>query len=335
MISISVVIPAYNVQEYIGECLESIKAQTFCNYEVIVVNDGSTDSTQSICEQYNGHIRNLKIIKKSNEGQAIARNIGTLEAKGNYVCYIDSDDWIAPTYLETLYSVAVKFNYPTIIQCGYYYSYDTYLLTLKEHKNTDIKVLTKHEALKELIDQKFIKNFPWGKIIKTEVAKSNLMPCIPNYEDAYWFYKVIENCNKYIIINTPLYYYRQRVASMTHSINESCIYLLNGYKSQYYFIKYKYSHLTSRILEAYLNVLFNIYFQSLNSTNDVKEKISIYTNNFIISFKNDYINNHNISFFAKIKFFALHKNNFFVKIIHYIESITIRLKAKQLIRINK
>ena len=247
MVALSIIIPAYNVQEYIADYLESIVLQTYSDYEVIIVNDGSTDSTQSICEQFNGRIRNLKIINKSNEGQAIARNIGTQNANGQYICFLDSDDWIAPTFLETLYLTANKYNFPTVVQCGYFYSYETHLLTYKNNTGALYSVLTKNKALEELIKQQIIKNFPWGKIIKTEVVKSNLIPNIPNYEDVYWFYNIIDSCDKYIVINTPLYYYRQRKESMTYSINDSCIYLLDGYKSLYYFIRDRYTYLEKEI----------------------------------------------------------------------------------------
>lgn len=332
MIEISIIIPAYNVQEYIATCLESIALQTFKNYEVIIINDGSKDDTQLICEQFTEKIQNINIISKSNEGQAVARNIGTQKALGRYVCYIDSDDWIAPTFLETLYLTANKYNFPTVVQCGYFYSYDTYLLTHKNKKDSLYMVLTKEEALKELIKQKVIKNFPWGKIIKAEVAKLNLMPNIPNYEDVYWFYNIIDSCDKYIVINTPLYYYRQRKESMTYSINDSCIYLLDGYKSLYYFIRDRYTYLEKEMLEVYLNLVFNIYTQTYHAPNEFRKKIVDYVNDFKAQFNNNFTNKNTIT---KLKFLSLNYSKTIVYTLHLIERILNRFKPNNFIKIDK
>lgn len=259
MPKVSIIIPAYNVEMYIGNCLKSILHQTFNDIEVILINDGSKDQTLSICEQFIGKIPNLNIINKSNEGQAIARNVGTQEAVGNYICYIDADDWISPRFIETLYQNAIIYN-ADIIQCNHFYAYDNYVMC-KPNRNgiNRIKLLSKETAIEELIIHKKIQNFPWGKLIKRHIAQNCLFPIIKNFEDVYWFHKIIYNSSNYVILNQYLYYYRQRVGSMTASFNETSLLLLDGVECRLDFINKNYPQLSKLMFQSYFKTFFSLY----------------------------------------------------------------------------
>lgn len=113
---ISIIVPIYNVERYIRKCLDSIANQTYKDFEVLMINDGSTDRSAEIAETYL-HDNRFQLINKSNGGQGQARNIGLEKAKGEYVCFIDSDDFIASEYLEILYGL-LKNNSADIAQCG-------------------------------------------------------------------------------------------------------------------------------------------------------------------------------------------------------------------------
>lgn len=113
---ISIVVPIYNVEQYLEKCLDSIKTQTFTDYEVLMVNDGSTDNSAVIAQQYTSDPR-FKLINKPNRGQGKARNIGIDSANGEYLCFIDSDDFIEERYLEVLYSLIMRED-ADIAQCG-------------------------------------------------------------------------------------------------------------------------------------------------------------------------------------------------------------------------
>ena len=107
---ISVLVPVYNVEKYLVECLDSILNQTYGNLEVLIVDDGSTDDTGSICDEYAKMDKRIRVIHKRNEGQAIARNMLIEKAKGEYYVFVDSDDIVTPTYVETLHTLIIKYN---------------------------------------------------------------------------------------------------------------------------------------------------------------------------------------------------------------------------------
>jgi glycosyltransferase involved in cell wall biosynthesis len=119
MDKISVIVPVYNVEPYIRKCLDSIINQTYKNLEVICIDDGSTDNSGKICDEYAKHDSRLKVIHKSNDGNSSAINIGLDTFTGSYVGFIDSDDWIEPNYYESLY-ITIKENKVDIVCGGYY-----------------------------------------------------------------------------------------------------------------------------------------------------------------------------------------------------------------------
>ena len=106
----SVVVPIYNVEKYLNKCVESILNQTYKDFELILVDDGSPDHCPEICDEYAERDARVRVIHKENEGLVAARNTGIKEAKGEYICYVDGDDWIANNLLETVWKKALK-NY--------------------------------------------------------------------------------------------------------------------------------------------------------------------------------------------------------------------------------
>ena len=112
---ISVVVPVYNVEDYIEECLESIEKQSFSSYEVILVDDGSKDSSVRIAQGYVDRLNNWKLVHKENGGLSSARNAGIAEAMGEYICFVDSDDFLAQDYLQKLYEAAMLYQADLVI----------------------------------------------------------------------------------------------------------------------------------------------------------------------------------------------------------------------------
>ena len=114
---ISVIVPVYNVEEYLEECLESIKNQTYSNIEVILVNDGSTDNSQAICERYCQQDPRFHLINQENQGQSVARNNGVAASTGELITFVDSDDVVSAKYLENLYAYMTEEI--DLIECEY------------------------------------------------------------------------------------------------------------------------------------------------------------------------------------------------------------------------
>lgn len=211
---ITIIIPVYNVEEYIEMCLESVQVQTYDNIEIILINDGSTDNSKKICEKYTNMDSRFKIINKKNEGVSAARNVGLQKANGKYVTFVDSDDYIDKNYIFYLYNQIIK-NNTDISICG----------TIDVDENGDYKRYSKNyveeidsiKALQELLNEEYYTSVVWAKMYKKELVQNiKFNNEIKIAEDLDFLYKVIGKA-KTISVNTnkKLYYYRMRKNSLT------------------------------------------------------------------------------------------------------------------------
>ncbi len=243
---ISVIIPVYNVEQYLRQCLDSIGVLGRVDVEVILVNDGSTDGSRVICEEYVTKWDNVFLINKENGGLSDARNKGTEVATGEYICYVDSDDWLAPDAIDLLYQFAVE-NKCEIVQGSFYYAFSDHL----EHNDRYFKadddpfVLTREEAIRELVRNLYVKNFAWGRVYKTSLAKAHPFPFGKYFEDSYWQHLMIHDCSRYGVLPAPLYYYRQRPNSISNNLGMRYLDLNQGLESRLLFVKEHYPELTS------------------------------------------------------------------------------------------
>ena len=167
---ISVIVPIYNVEKYIDKCLNSIVNQTYKNIEIILIDDGSTDTSVLKCNNWEKKDNRIKVIHKKNEGLAQARNTGISYATGNYITFIDSDDYIDSKMLEKLYNAINKTN-SEISACKY----------VKINKNKKVNLnysaeiieFTNKEAIIDLLKETNISNYAWNKLFKKELFKRN------------------------------------------------------------------------------------------------------------------------------------------------------------------
>ena len=214
MYKLSIIIPVYNVENYLRECLDSITNQTLKNMEIICIDDGSSDNSPNILKEYSKKDKRIKIITKKNGGQATARNLGIKEAKGEYITFVDSDDFIEPTMMEKLYTKA-KDNNLDIAMC----KIATYNNQTEEIKDNVwyymLGVFRDFE--KDIFNHKDTKEFtcniavtPYNKIYKTTLLKENniLFPEGLIFEDEKFFYDTYLRANKVSIVDEFLYYYR-------------------------------------------------------------------------------------------------------------------------------
>lgn len=164
---ISVIIPVYNVEKYLNKSIESVIKQTYKELEIILVDDGSTDSSGKICDEFAQKDDRIKVIHKKNGGLSDARNAGISEAKGKYLGFIDSDDYIDKNFYEILYNVLKKYNSDISI-CKHRETYTDYeentsKLEIKE------QVFNTEQALKELLLFGEVNNYAWNKLYKKEL----------------------------------------------------------------------------------------------------------------------------------------------------------------------
>lgn len=209
---ISVVIPAFNAEEFLEECLESVASQSFREFEAIVIDDGSSDSTPEIAAWFAKRDSRFKVITTRNGGLSKARNVGIEFSKGELLTFLDADDCLLPDFLETLYSSHLS-EKADIVRAAFIRGER---FTFPEVKETKIKVLDFHDAIKTTLYQKIKLNPAWAMLIRRDILeqvggfREGIL-----YEDLDAFYKFFERANKIVYIPQPLYFYRKNQKGLT------------------------------------------------------------------------------------------------------------------------
>ena len=219
---ISVIVPVYCVEPYLRKCIDSILNQTYRDYEVILIDDGSPDECGNICDSYANKDSRVKVIHTDNHGLSAARNVGLTESQGDIICFIDSDDWIDPTMLEVMESKMNEAD-ADICVCGFWFEND---VTRKEY-SFDYSICSSSTVLKTLVNEKLNGNV-WNKLYRRKLFseydsdKSNhqedrliRFPEGKNYEDYFILHNLINNANKVVTITESFYHYRLRNDSIT------------------------------------------------------------------------------------------------------------------------
>ena len=215
---ISVIIPVYNAEKYLRECLDSIAAQTYQNLEVLIVNDGSTDGSEAICREYEEKYEHFRLINKKNGGQMSAWILGVQKSHGDYFGFVDSDDKIAPT----MYAEMMKRQETTgadLVMCNFY-DWDTKLAT---PRNRNLKPYYGEKDISEIHEMAFptlteyFSVSRWDKLFKRDLY----VDCMDRYcdyiartfEDRFIVTPYIFCCRSFAYIDEPLYYWRKRKVS--------------------------------------------------------------------------------------------------------------------------
>ena len=209
---ISVIVPVYNVEEYLEECLESIKRQTYTDIEVILVNDGSTDGSKEICERYCEKDSRFKLVSQENKGQSVARNRGMAESKGEFISFVDSDDVLKEDMLEQLMKQMTSEDID-IVEC--WYTNEKQELELSTPKN--VKTIFQgdsKEALVSLCKDNIVRLNAVAKLFRRQVIVN--FPFLEGlfYEDVYGGIGILKHIRKMVKINYIGYYYRVRQGSI-------------------------------------------------------------------------------------------------------------------------
>lgn len=259
-IAISVIVPIYNVDNYLAQCLDSLYTQITPSMEVIMVNDGSTDHSLDICKEYKEKYPTTIIINKENGGLSDARNAGTAIATGKYIFYLDSDDWLAPNALEQLYNYAEE-QQCEVVQGNFYYTYRDHLLLDNRYipETQAPFVLTRKKAMKELIKNEYIKNFAWGKLYLSSIAKKYPFKKGAYFEDSFWQHHIIQEVERYGVLPTPLYYYRQRENSISGNFSIRNLDLIKGYEERLKFIEKEYPEYSSLMMKKFWQIATSFY----------------------------------------------------------------------------
>lgn len=230
---ISIIIPVFNVEEYLNECIDSVIRQTLDDIEIIIINDGSTDESIKIIEEYKDKLKNVKIIDKKNEGLSITRNLGIDKSSGEYLMFLDSDDYLEPDTCEFMYKL-VKENNADVAECSIKLfnnvSGEESFILHDMKKNID--VISNEEAIDMYLKYQ-IRGYVCNKIFRREFIMKNKIkfPIGVLYEDMIVSLKACSLANKIILSNKALYNYRQRDNSVSKNITERNI---NDYVGEIY-----------------------------------------------------------------------------------------------------
>lgn len=237
MPKVSVIVPVYNVENYIEKCLNTLVNQTIQDIEIIIVNDGSTDNSKNVIEKFiKKYPEKIVYLEKENGGLSDARNYGLPYAKGEYIAFLDSDDYVEFDMYERMYEVAKKEN-SDMVECDFIWEYPN-----KQKQDIGKIYNGKHEMLEK------VRVVAWNKLIKRQILNDTqiLFPKGYRYEDVEFTYKLIPYLNKVSFLKKPCIHYVQRENSISNSQNERTREIfnvldnvINFYKEKNFYDEYK------------------------------------------------------------------------------------------------
>lgn len=213
MSKISIIVPIYKVEKYLRQCLDSIRAQTFEDWECILVDDGSPDNSKTICNEFCEKDLRFKYLYKENGGLSSARNAGIAIATAPYLGFVDSDDWIEPEMFEIMYNTIREYD-ADFVECSFvkrYLDFDKVKSYVREKS-----VLDRKQTVRELYFDRKLPNYIWSKLFKREVFTEKFPEGV-NYEDIKLLNSIVKNIKTAVIIPDILYNYRQRRGSILNS----------------------------------------------------------------------------------------------------------------------
>lgn len=214
---VSVIIPVYNVAGYFPRCMQSVAAQTYSDYEVVLVDDGSTDGCEDLCDQYAAEYMFVKTVHQSNQGLSVARNHGVEVAKGEYICFIDSDDYVSADYIEKLMTAMELYQADmAVIKMRSVSDKDEVPITYRDSKK-DCRLMDTETAMTEMLYSKLFGVSACAKLYRKELLEKYPYPVGVYYEDLGTTYKIMGECRIIVFIDSVGYFYVRRKGSIQHS----------------------------------------------------------------------------------------------------------------------
>lgn len=215
MQSVSVIVPVYNVAKHLEKCIQSIVQQDYSQFEILLIDDGSTDRSGEICDDWAKRYDYIKVIHKKNGGQSEARNVGIDRAKGEYITFVDADDYLEPDNIRILTELLEQYHEADIAQANHYV-----------HRKEKIKLeydtcnecfLTRAEAFRAVLYHDNIDVSPWNKIYRKRIFNTLRFPVGRIYEDTSLFGKLLLESNGMVYCGKPLYHYVIHEGSTVHN----------------------------------------------------------------------------------------------------------------------
>ncbi len=279
MPKVSVIVPVYNVEEYLDKCLDSLVNQTLNDIEFIIVNDGTTDNSEQIILKYKEkYPSKIVYLKKENGGLSDARNFGMPYAKGDYIAFLDSDDYVELDTYEKLYNRAIQTD-ADMVECDFYWEYS-------DKKIHDTSANYKDES--DMYANARV--VAWNKLYKKDlIINSGIkFPKGLRYEDLEFFYKILPQLKKIELINEPLIHYVQRDDSITYVQNEKTadIFAILDNIINYYKWINLYNEYNQELEYMYVRILFGSSFKRMLNIKDKETRRKLLMDSYFKAFEN-------------------------------------------------
>ncbi len=267
---ISIIIPFYNTEKYFEKCLSSIKAQTFSTFECLLIDDGSTDKSREIAQKYVEEDSRFILLNDKHIGYPACKNLGLDKAKGEYVCFIDSDDFVEKYHLENLYK-AITSTKSDIASCGFLYMENCEIDYTNDSYTDEFMIF---EGTENILRKYFTNTYPWTKLFKKELYDNLRFRNVEALSDMLLNYKVFEKAKKTVYTKYRSYHYRVHNESITYNVrNKSDTYWpyrLNVYLEVFSYVVDKYPNLIDR---AKIRVTNEFYFCLPHLSEDEIERV--------------------------------------------------------------
>ena len=272
MPQISVIVPIYKCEEYIHRCVNSILNQTFSDFELILVDDGSPDNCGKICEEYAKKDFRVKVIHQVNQGQAAARNNGVKESQGEWIHFVDSDDMIHPKTLEILYKTAID-NDVKLSMCSAFQGENIPDDFTKNHNITaDILNMDEENVSHLCKNEKYYYWVVWGKLLHKSIFLKYPLTEGRIYEDNAIVCKWLHEAKKVAVIPSPLYFYYINTSGTTKKdFTEKQLDILWAFEEQIsFFHSLDYEKITEHLASYYFEISANMYYRAKHEGNNKK-----------------------------------------------------------------
>lgn len=268
---VSVIIPVYKVEAYLERCVDSVLAQTYENLEILLVDDGSPDGCPALCDKYAAADSRVRVIHQENMGLSGARNAGIDQAQGSYLSFIDSDDYVAPDFIESLYEACVSTG-SQLSLCRWMYVHGEELpreeakkagcKTTEDGGEDGLRVYSRRELMEMLYDPDgayFV--VAWNKLYRRELFGEIRYPLGQIHEDEATTYKLFHRAAQGAFVDRPLYGYFVAPTSITRGFNPRRLDWITGVKERLdFFEKNGYTWLMPQALQAFADGMIDIYF---------------------------------------------------------------------------
>lgn len=259
---VSVIIPIYNVEKYLDKCIKSVIEQTYKNLEIVLIDDGSPDNCPKICDDWAKKDKRIKVIHKTNGGLSDARNIGIGNAKGKYLLFVDSDDYIENNMIYELHENA-KQNNIDIVASGFIYETDNEQTKYYDKSNY---IENSEQILERIFNNNDISTAIWDKLYKRDLFNNIMFPVGKIHEDMAVLYKLIDKSNKVMHIDKAYYHYVQRDDSIIYAkFNKKKLSIIEFKEDILKFVEKKYPKLikdAERFFIQELNRCINLCYKN-------------------------------------------------------------------------